>query len=402
MFINRNLQELEGQKGSLEEMCERNFKELKELAEKYEQAEQNKKELTEELNLSTQKYKEELDSLNLKIKEKEDVLKEKKLLIQELVTKMDSKVAKSILFAHNEDPAELLPPTKDKDANNIIRVDDNNSPTNESKDSDDHHNNDLNNEQNNSNKSALLEEKCDRNHKELKELAEKYEQAEQIKKELTEEMNLSTQKYKEELESLNLKIKEKEDVLKEKKQLITELVKKMDSAIAKSILYAHNEDAAELLSISHQSNIIKVESPSTESKDGDHNNLLHHQDLNDNKLRDGGGGGGVEFGTNNGISRPNNNSDVDSNNSSYNNGLQNRVSSSKEILKYRCLISMNLIDGCNFFVFSYQMIELEEELAEFKDRFNECSSNCTILSQKYAQLNEDHEALLSQSAKSVC
>lgn len=114
----RSLQELESQKLLLEEMCDRSSKELKELAEKYEQAEQNKKEITEEMNLSTQKYKDELESLNLKIKEKEDVLKEKKQLIQELVTKMDSKIAKSILFAHNEDAAELLP-TKD----NIIKVD---------------------------------------------------------------------------------------------------------------------------------------------------------------------------------------------------------------------------------------------------------------------------------------
>ncbi|ODN02007.1 Sarcolemmal membrane-associated protein, partial [Orchesella cincta] len=113
----RNLQELESQKISLEELCDRNFKELKDLAEKYEQAEQNKKEITEEMNLSTQKYKDELESLNLKIKEKEDALREKKQLIIDLVTKMDSKIAKSILSAHNEDVAAILPP---KDA--IIHV----------------------------------------------------------------------------------------------------------------------------------------------------------------------------------------------------------------------------------------------------------------------------------------
>lgn len=125
-----------------------------------------------------------------------------------------------------------------------------------------------------------LEEMCDRNFKELKELAEKYELAEQNKKEITEEMNLSTQKYKDDLESLNLKIKEKEDVLKEKKQLIQELVTKMDPKIAKSILFAHNEDATELLPT--KDTIIKVES--TESKDSE----IRLQDLNDNKLRNDG------------------------------------------------------------------------------------------------------------------
>lgn len=46
------------------------------------------------------------------------------------------------------------------------------------------------------------------------------------------------------------------------------------------------------------------------------------------------------------------------------------------------------------------MIELEEELAVYKDRYNECSSNCSNLSRKYAELSEEHQALLSQS-KSV-
>lgn len=109
LFVyDRGLQEIESQKVSLEEMCERNFKELKELAEKYEQAEQNKKEISEEMNLSSQKYKDELESLNLKIKENEDTLRDKKMLIEELVTKMDSKVAKSILSSHNEDAVALL------------------------------------------------------------------------------------------------------------------------------------------------------------------------------------------------------------------------------------------------------------------------------------------------------
>lgn len=46
------------------------------------------------------------------------------------------------------------------------------------------------------------------------------------------------------------------------------------------------------------------------------------------------------------------------------------------------------------------MIELEEELAVYKDRYNECSSNCTNMSRKFTELSEEHQALLSHS-KSV-
>lgn len=44
------------------------------------------------------------------------------------------------------------------------------------------------------------------------------------------------------------------------------------------------------------------------------------------------------------------------------------------------------------------MIELEEELAVYKDRYNECSNNCTSLSRKYAELNEEHQTLVKSKS----